>query len=99
MDEYKHVNNFCFNVRDRLDGQTNNGFEKVTKYVQQRKNGSKIIINRQEPLHQVWLATKQGGYHFDLKDDQWVCDRSGETFWDLLEQAATQQAGEDVSFR
>ncbi|MBJ2831646.1 iron donor protein CyaY, partial [Salmonella enterica subsp. enterica serovar London] len=26
-------------------------------------------------------------------------DRSGETFWDLLEQAATQQAGEKVSFR
>lgn len=25
------------------------------------ENGSKIIINRQEPLHQVWLATKQGG--------------------------------------
>ncbi len=24
------------------------------------ENGSKIIINRQEPLHQVWLATKQG---------------------------------------
>ncbi|ECY9617995.1 iron donor protein CyaY, partial [Salmonella enterica subsp. enterica serovar Stanley] len=24
---------------------------------------------------------------------------SGETFWDLLEQAATQQAGEKVSFR
>ena len=44
------------------------------------ENGSKIIINRQEPLHQVWLATKQGGYHFDLKDDEWICDRSGETF-------------------
>ncbi len=47
----------------------------------------------------VWLATKQGGYHFDLKGDEWICDRSGETFWDLLEQAATQQAGETVSFR
>ncbi|MDU5689457.1 MAG: iron donor protein CyaY [Citrobacter freundii] len=47
------------------------------------ENGSKIIINRQEPLHQVWLATKQGGYHFDLKGDEWICDRSGETFWDL----------------
>lgn len=47
----------------------------------------------------VWLATKQGGYHFDLKGDEWICDRSGETFRDLLEQAATQQAGETVSFR
>ncbi|MCP6368083.1 iron donor protein CyaY, partial [Klebsiella pneumoniae] len=25
--------------------------------------------------------------------------RSGETFWDLLEQAASQQAGETVKFR
>lgn len=58
------------------------------------ENGSKIIINRQEPLHQVWLATRQGGYHFDLKNGDWICDRSGETFWDLLE-----QAGEAVSFR
>ncbi|MFX4315967.1 iron donor protein CyaY, partial [Enterobacter sp. 63] len=47
----------------------------------------------------VWLAAKQGGYHFDLKEGEWVCDRSGETFWDLLEQAATAQAGEEVSFR
>ena len=63
------------------------------------ENGSKIIINRQEPLHQVWLAARQGGYHFDLKDGEWVCDRSGVPFWDLLEQAATAQAGEAVSFR
>lgn len=61
-------------------------------------NGSKIIINRQEPLHQIWLATKQGGYHFDYQDDEWICDRSGEKFWHLLAQAATQQAGEEVSF-
>ena len=63
------------------------------------ENGSKIIMNGQETLHQVWLATKKGGYHFDLKGDEWICDRSGETFWDLLEQAASQQAGETVKFR
>jgi len=62
------------------------------------ENGSKIIINRQEPLHQVWLATKSGGYHFDLKGDAWICDRSGDEFWALLEGACTQQAGEPVSF-
>ena len=62
------------------------------------ENRSKIIINRQEPLHQVWLATKSGGYHFNLKDDKWVCDRSGVPFWALLEEACTQQAGEPVSF-
>jgi CyaY protein len=63
------------------------------------ENGSKIIINRQEPLHQVWLATKSGGYHFNLKGEQWICDRSGAEFWQLLEEACTAQAGEPVSFR
>lgn len=77
-----------------IDCEINGGVLTITF-----ENGSKIIINRQEPLHQVWLATKQGGYHFDMKGDEWICDRSGETFWDLLEQAATQQAGETVSFR
>ncbi|QUJ03344.1 hypothetical protein KCP71_05750 [Salmonella enterica subsp. enterica] len=43
---------------------------------------------------EVWLAMRRGNYHFDLKGDEWVCDRSGEAFWDLLERAATQQAGE-----
>ena len=60
-----------------IDCEINGGVLTITF-----ENGSKIIINRQEPLHQVWLATKQGGYHFDLKGDEWICDRSGETFWD-----------------
>lgn len=63
------------------------------------ENGSKIIINRQEPLHQVWLAAKHGGYHFSRRGNDWQCDRSGEVFWDVLEEAATRQAGEAVRFR
>jgi len=63
------------------------------------ENGSKIIINRQEPLHQVWLATKSGGYHFNFQNDAWICDRSGEEFWQLLEKASSEQAGENVTFR
>ena len=44
-----------------IDCEINGGVLTITF-----ENGSKIIINRQEPLHQVWLATKQGGYHFDI---------------------------------
>lgn len=63
------------------------------------ENGSKIIINRQEPLHQVWLATKSGGYHFSFRDHKWVCDRTGSDFWERLSDACTEQSGEKVSFR
>ncbi|MCM2678255.1 iron donor protein CyaY [Echinimonas agarilytica] len=62
-------------------------------------NDSKVIINRQEPLHQLWLATRSGGYHFNYKDGDWVDDRSGQLFLDVLEKACSEQAQEAISFR
>ncbi|GAA0474633.1 MULTISPECIES: iron donor protein CyaY [Tatumella] len=61
-------------------------------------NGTKIVINRQEPLHQVWLATKTGGYHFSYQSPIWVCDRTGSDFWHLLAEACSLQSGEKFSF-
>ncbi|ANI29661.1 frataxin-like protein [Yersinia entomophaga] len=76
-----------------IDCETNGGVLTLTF-----ENGSKIVINRQEPFHQVWLATKTGGYHFNYRENEWHCDRSGKTFYTLLSEAATAQAGEEVSF-
>ena len=28
-------------------------------------NGSQLIFIRQEPIRQLWLAARSGGYHFD----------------------------------
>ncbi len=51
-----------------------------------------------EPLHRVWLATKAGGYHFNYRDGVWLCDRSGQPFYQLLSEAASAQAGEELHF-
>lgn len=59
-------------------------------------NGSKIIVNKQAPLHQIWVATKFNGHHFELKDGQWIDNRSGEELWSLINDAATKQAGEPI---
>ena len=56
------------------------------------ENGSKIIINTQEPLLQVWMATREQGYHFDFKEGTWVCNRSGNSFDQLFMEAVSQQA-------
>jgi len=32
-------------------------------------DGSQIIVNRQTPVRQVWVATRSGGFHFDY--DEW----------------------------
>ncbi len=64
-------------------------------------DGSKIIINKQEPLHQIWVATKFNGYHFNFHPEQnvWIDERFGDEFWHFLDEAASKQAGENLTFK
>lgn len=62
-------------------------------------NGSQIIINRQTPLSQIWVAARSGGFHFNYDEDRklWCLDSDPQK--DLLNQLAvycTEQAGETV---
>lgn len=54
-------------------------------------NNSKIIVNTQEPLLQIWLATRKQGYHFDYINDQWICNRTGESFDKIFAEAVKDQ--------
>ncbi len=56
------------------------------------KNGSKIIINKQAPLHEIWVATKFNGHHFVYQDEQWVDKRAGDELWQFLSNAVSTQA-------
>ena len=38
-------------------------------------NGSKIVINTQPPLHELWMAARQGGYHYKFSAGQWLDTR------------------------
>lgn len=55
-------------------------------------NYSKIIVNTQEPLFQVWLATEKQGYHFDYSENDWVCTRTKQSFDKIFSQSVTDQA-------
>ena len=59
---------------------------------------SKIVINKQAPLQQLWVATKFNGHHFEWRDGQWIDNRTGAEFWQLLADAASKQAGVAISF-
>ncbi len=59
-------------------------------------NGSKIIVNLQPPMHEIWIAAKAGGFHFRFVDDAWRDTRNGTEFYAALSDYATQQAGEPV---
>jgi CyaY protein len=48
-------------------------------------------------LHQLWVATKFNGHHFEYRDGQWMDNRTGSEFWQLLNDAASKQAGVPVN--
>jgi len=60
---------------------------------------SQIIINRQEPLHQIWVATKFDGHHFELTQEQWIDNRSGVEFLALVAASIERQSGVVVSLK
>ena len=62
-------------------------------------DGSQIIVNRQTPVRQIWVATRSGGYHFDYDaaGDRWVLEGDGRELFEALSQWCSEQAGEPVS--
>ena len=62
-------------------------------------NGSKIILNKQAPLHQLWVATKFNGHHFNYQDGEWIDERTGVEFWSFIDEAASKQAEQSVTLR
>lgn len=60
--------------------------------------GSKIIVNTQPPLHEVWLAARAGGFHYRWDGHQWVDTRDGSEFFGALSRHASAQAGKPVTF-
>ena len=61
------------------------------------KNTTKVIINKQAPLHEIWVATKFNGHHFMLSNDIWTDKRSGDEFWQFLSKAVSIQAETELS--
>lgn len=63
-------------------------------------DGSRIIINKQRPLKQIWVAARSGGfhYHYDPTQKQWVRAGGQELITDL-EAFAGQQLKTPVRFR
>lgn len=62
-------------------------------------DGSKIIINTQPPLQEVWLAARGGGFHYRWVAGQWRDTRDGGEFMAALSEHASRQAGQALNFK
>ncbi|KQU67311.1 iron donor protein CyaY [Rhizobacter sp. Root16D2] len=61
-------------------------------------NGSKLVINTQPPLHELWLAARSGGYHYKHVNGRWLDTREGREFFADLSTCASEQGGQPLVF-
>lgn len=62
-------------------------------------NGSKIVVNTQPPLHEIWLAAQRGGFHYRHAEGRWRDTKTGAEFFEVLSACASEQAGRELEFR
>ncbi len=61
-------------------------------------NGTQIVVNLQKPLHEVWLASRSGGYHYRFDDSGWQDTKGQGEFFANLSRDASVQAGRTLVF-
>ena len=61
-------------------------------------NRSQIIVNLQEPLHEVWLAARSGGYHYKFNSEKWMDTKGQGEFFLQLSRDASVQSGQALQF-
>ncbi len=62
-------------------------------------NGTQVIVNRQGPTQQIWVAARSGGFHFDFDADKNLWLQNDLELFTLLNQALSEQTGETVKLR
>lgn len=91
------VENCCDRINDDTDADVDN--QRVGGMVTLTfANKSQIVINQQKPLHEIWLASKAGGFHYRWADGQWQDTKGQGEFFATLTQQASAQAGLPLTF-
>lgn len=59
---------------------------------------SRIVVNTQPPLQELWLAARAGGYHYRHVAGRWLDTRDGSEFFTALSKHASTQGGCALQF-
>ncbi len=57
------------------------------------EDGSKIIVNSNAPVQEIWVAAKSGGFHFGRVEDAWRNTRDGSELFASLSRLLSLQCG------
>ncbi len=63
------------------------------------ENGSKIIINSQAFIQELWVAAKSGGFHYKHNGCSWINTRDGSELFSSLSTMMSEQAGTMLRIR
>ncbi len=58
------------------------------------EDGSKIIVNIQDAVREIWVAARSGGHHFIREHGRWVSARDGTELFASLSACISQQSGQ-----
>lgn len=61
--------------------------------------GSKIIVNSQAAMQEIWVAARSGGFHYRREGERWVNTRDGSELFESLSRMTSEQGGTAVSLR
>lgn len=59
-------------------------------------NGTKVVINSQAPMQQMWVAGRNGAFHYGWRDGGWFDTRDGSELFSALSKLLSAQGGEPV---
>jgi CyaY protein len=61
-------------------------------------DGGRIVVNTQPPLHELWMASRVGAFHYRFVDGQWRDTKDGSEFFETLSREASLQGGRPLRF-
>jgi len=79
---------------DTLDVQVEGGVLTI-----ECEDASRIIVNRQTPNREIWVAARSGGFHFVLRDGLWRDTRSNEELFASLARVLHAQCGVEARWK
>ena len=59
-------------------------------------NGSKIIVNSQAPMQEMWVAARSGGFHYRREDGRWKNTRDGSELFASLSRMLSEQGAAPI---
>lgn len=62
-------------------------------------DGSRVVVNSQAPMQQIWVAARSGGFHYERREGDWRDTRDGTELFAALSRILSAQGETPVLLR